>query len=190
MQNIYRICAVFLVALVLPGCNSEAPVSTELDGDSQISLQKKGDDNDNCGCGKIKARLSSMGAIDPPLLTATGEMRGNLKGTVNYVANLADVVPMASGSGNDPVNATASFLGTWTLTSKKGVLTFRDVGVFEQVPNGLGSSFSTVIDGTGHYTGAYGYLFLSFVSDETGLNFQEDLRGELFCEKHNDSLED
>ncbi|RIK71197.1 hypothetical protein DCC62_22105 [candidate division KSB1 bacterium] len=178
----------FIAVFLLVACAKEDPISAELSGDESAVLAKKGQDKDDCGCRKIEARLSSTGQIDPPLLTATGEMRGDLKGTVNYVANLADVVPMSSGFGNDPVKPTASFLGAWTLTSKKGVLTFRDVGVFEQVPNGLGTSFSTVIDGTGRFAGVSGYLFLSFVSDETGLNFEEELKGKIFCKKHGDEV--
>ncbi len=48
--------------------------------------------------------------------------------------------------------------------------------------------FSNVIDGTGCYSGASGFLFVSFVADETGLVFEEEHRGEIFCQDHNDDL--
>lgn len=185
MQYLSRLNAVFFIAMMLLGCSTEAPVSADLAGNG-TTLAKKGHDDDDCGCGKIKAKLLATGQINPPLLIATGEMRGDLKGTVNYVAYLADIVPLISSAGNDPVNPTASLLGTWTLTTKNGVLTFRDVGTFEQVPNGIGTSFSTVIGGTGCYSGASGFLFVSFVADETGLIFNEEHRGRIFCQKHND----
>lgn len=141
-------------------------------------------DNRSCGCKRVLSRLSSSAQIIPPLLVAGGPMRGTLRGNVKYEAYLADIVPVSSGFGNDPINATASFTGTWTLTNRKGTLTFRDVGTFEQVPNGLGTSFSRVVDGTGQYDGASGYLFLSFISNDTGDAFEEILRGEIYCSKH------
>ena len=124
MQYLSRLCGVFFIALLLLGCNTEAPVSADLAGNGTTLAKKVHDDDDDCGCGKIKAKLLATAQINPPLLTATGEMRGDLKGTVNYVANLADIVPMTSISGNDPVNPSASLLGTWTLTTKEGSLTF------------------------------------------------------------------
>jgi len=157
---------------------------SDLVGDRLALANRKKHGTHRCGCQKVLARLSSTAQINPPLLTATGPMVGTLRGTVNYEAYLADIVEISSGFGNDPVNSTASFTGTWTLTNKKGTLTFRDVGVFEQIPNSLGTSFSRVINGTGIYTGASGFLFLNFISDDTGLSFEEILRGEIYCGKH------
>jgi len=184
MQSLFRLFIVFFITLFIAGCVEETPLSSELTAD-EIALAKTSDHKDRgCRCGKIKARLSATGEINPPLLTATGEMRGNLRGTVNYVGYLEDFSPITSNFGNDPINPSASFSGTWTLTTDDGDLTFRDIGTFEQVPNGIGTSFSQVIDGTGCYSGASGYLFINIITDETGLNFEEHHRGEIFCQRH------
>lgn len=138
----------------------------------------------SCGCRKILARLSSSGQINPPLLTTTGKMYGTLKGNTSYKAYLADLVQISSDFGNDPIYPSASFIGTLTLTNRKGSITFRDIGVFEQIPNGLGTSFARVIEGTDFYRGASGFLFLNLISDDTGLNFEGMVRGEIYCSEH------
>lgn len=182
MVRKYCILGLFGIFLIFSGCTEDAPMSSDLNA-GETSLAKQSSEN-SCLCRKIKAKISSSGQINPPLLTATGRMRGNLKGAVDYVAYLEDIIPITSNFGNDPVNPSASFTGTWTLTNRKGVLTFRDVGAFEQVPNGLGSSYSVVIDGTGRYSGVSGYLFLNIISDDTGLSFEEDIQGKIFCQQH------
>lgn len=140
-------------------------------------------DRRGCGCVNVLSRLSSTGEINPPLLTTSGQMRGSLRGTTRYEAYLADVVELSS-EYNPPRNPSASFTGTLTLTNKKGSLTFRDVGALEQGPNGLGTSFSRVIEGTDSYSGASGFLFLNLIADDTGLNFDGIVRGEIYCAAH------
>lgn len=166
------------------GCQEEGPITLNHSEVSSSLVAHDDGDDDDCECGKIKSTLSSTAVITPPVMNATGEMEGDLEGTVNYIAYLDDMVPISSNNGNDPVNPMASFSGTWTLTTEDGEITFRDIGVFEQIPNGRGVSYSVVIGGTGCYSGATGYLNLSFITDETGLNFEEKLRGEITCEEH------
>jgi len=138
-----------------------------------------------CGCVKVLSRLSSSGEVNPPLLTTNGQMRGTLRGETYFEANLGNVVGIGSELDNDP----ASFFGTLRLTNRRGTLTFRDVGALEQVPNGLGTSFSRVVEGTGSYSGASGFLFLNLIADDTGLNFDGIVRGETYCGEHSVKLD-
>jgi hypothetical protein len=55
------------------------------------------------------------------------------------------------------------------------------VGVFELVPNGLGTEFDRVLGGpsTGKFSGATGHLSFNFRSDATGSAFTSTYTGQI-----------
>ncbi|RMG65731.1 MAG: hypothetical protein D6715_08080 [Calditrichaeota bacterium] len=160
-----------------------------------------GDDQD-CQCGIIKSEVfatvysnvqsktagSNASAGNSPLFVWTGTVSGGLNGDFFYSGFLGDRVAMASANGNDPINKALSYSGTWTLDSKHGKLTLRDLGILEVEGGGHGVSYSHVIDGTGCYEGASGILSLVIKRSSNGRTLSARIDGRLHCPNLTKSL--
>jgi hypothetical protein len=86
----------------------------------------------------------------------------NCKGSVEVVLN--------SGTEAGPFYYTADL----EITTKKGTLTTRSVGVFEGMPFGLGTQFDRVIGGTGP--------FFKFEAHKTGGTFVSGVSGKIWLD--------
>lgn len=85
-----------------------------------------------------------------------------------------------TGDTSPPVEMqTSSYTGDLQITTAKGVLTTRSVGVFAGVPFGRGAQFDQVIAGTGLYDGAEGFLYFNFEADDTAAAFTSTVTGEV-----------
>ena len=73
----------------------------------------------------------------------------------------------------------SSYTGDLQITTPKGTLTTRSVGVFEGGPFGRGTQFDRVIAGTGLYSGASGFLYFNFEANDTGAAFTSSVVGEV-----------
>ena len=128
-------------------------------------------------CHKINAIL--VGGFVGALQTA-GEMRGGglLKGTTAFTGD--DLEPSAGLTPVVPAS-TASYTGVLVITTKRGTLSLRDVGIFDtDIAGGEGefSSRARVIGGTGRFTGASGLLF--FHGDTADdFTFEAEVSGEI-----------
>jgi len=112
--------------------------------------------------------------------TTTGEIKsGFLKGTTEFTGDPSALIQI-SGTSSPPVEPqTFSYTGDLEITTAKGTLTTRSVGVFEGVPFGRGSQFDRVIASAGLYEGAEGFLYFNFVADDTGGAFTSTVSGEV-----------
>jgi hypothetical protein len=70
-------------------------------------------------------------------------------------------------------------MGILEITTRKGTLTTRGIGVFETAPSGIGVQFDRVLGGTGLFAGATGVLYYTFTADETGAAFTSVVSGEI-----------
>jgi hypothetical protein len=106
---------------------------------------------------------------------AVGEFKsGLLKGPSEFIGEEASVAPIPG-----PSRPTASYTGILTITTNKGTLTTRGVGVFETDPFGIGVQFDRVIGGTGLFAGATGFLYYTFTGDASGVAFTSVVSGEI-----------
>ena len=112
--------------------------------------------------------------------TTQGTISGSLEGSTFFTGDAHSLAPVTSSS-SPPLNPTDAYTGDLAITTKKGVLETRSVGVFELVPNGLGTEFDRVLSGhsTGKFSGATGHLFFKFRSDATGSAFTSTYTGEI-----------
>src|SRR5262245_47057955 len=98
-----------------------------------------------------------------------GLLNGTTRTTVEAIA------PAAGGLLGE-VPTTLSFTGLIMFETHKGILTVRDTGIFDTAGQGLFSSRALVVDGTGEFVGATGFLF----THGTGLSeLQTEVSGEL-----------
>jgi hypothetical protein len=112
--------------------------------------------------------------------TTAGEITsGLLKGTTKFTGDPASLTQITSAVSPPVEPLTSSYTGDLEITTRKGTLTTRSVGVFEGVPFGLGVQFDRVIRGTGVFEGANGFLFFHFEADHTGGAFTSSVRGEV-----------
>jgi hypothetical protein len=117
--------------------------------------------------------------LDPENFTTAGEVKsGVLKGTTHFAGDPEAVTPIES-EDSPPLNPTVSYTGDLVFTTNKGSLTTRSVGVFELGPFGRGAQFDRVIAGTGGFAGASGFLYFTFLTDETGSAFSSTITGEV-----------
>jgi hypothetical protein len=128
------------------------------------------------GCKTIKATMTTV--ADLAAFTTVGQIRGNLKGTTQFTGDPASLAQMVSQS-SPPLNTTFSYTGDLVITTKDGTLTTRSVGVFESVPLGIGTQFDRVMDGTGAFRGATGFLFFHFQANADLTQFTSTIAGEL-----------
>ena len=101
-------------------------------------------------CEEIEA--SQTVTADLSTFTTTGTIRGDLKGTTQFTGDATSLTPI-TGTVSPPLNPTFSYTGNLVITTQKGTLTTRSVGMFEIVPFGTGTQFDRVIAGTGKFQG-------------------------------------
>jgi hypothetical protein len=130
----------------------------------------------NVGCKMINATMTTI--ADLATFTTVGQIRGNLKGMTQFTGDPASLAQIASQS-SPPLNTTFSYTGDLVITTKDGTLTTRSVGVFESVPFGIGTQFDRVMDGTGAFRGATGFLFFHFQANADLTRFTSTIAGEL-----------
>ena len=112
--------------------------------------------------------------------TTQGTISGSLKGSTFFTGDASSLAPVTASS-SPPLNPTDAYTGDLAITTKKGVLKTRSVGVFELVPNGFGTEFDRVLGGhsTGKFSGATGHLYFNFQSDATGSVFTSTYTGQI-----------
>jgi hypothetical protein len=129
-------------------------------------------------CHNINAAMTSV--ADFTNFTTAGEIKsGFLKGTTKFTGDPAAVTQITSAVKPPVTPETFSYTGDLEITTKKGILTTRSVGVFEAAPFGRGAQFDRVIAGTGVFAGATGFLHFDFVADETGGAFSSSVTGQV-----------
>ena len=132
----------------------------------------------NGQCHKINTTITSV--ADLSTFTTQGEIKsGFLKGTTVFIGDAESLTLITSENSPPVVPSTFSYTGNLEITTKKGTLTTRGVGLFEAGPLGLGTQFDRVIDGTGLFEGADGYLFFNFETDDSGSVFTGSVIGEV-----------
>jgi hypothetical protein len=112
----------------------------------------------NDRCREIDAKL--VGQFVGPLNTA-GTIHGGglLNGTTAFTG---DALAPSAGLATTLVPATTvSYTGVLVITTHRGTLTLRDIGIFDTdlAKDGEFSSRSRVVAGTGRFAGASGILF-------------------------------
>jgi hypothetical protein len=127
-------------------------------------------------CETSKATMTTI--ADFATFTTVGQIRGNLKGTTQFTGDPASLAEIVSQS-SPPLNTIFSYTGDLVITTKDGTLTTRSVGVFESVPSGIGTQFDRVMDGTGAFRGATGFLFFNFQANADLTHFTSTIGGEL-----------
>jgi hypothetical protein len=120
------------------------------------------------------------GQFTGPLDTAgTLKGAGVLNGSTSFSG---DALAPSAGLPDDLVPAdTASYTGVLTLTSRHGVVTLRDVGIFDTdiaAGDGEFTSRARVIDGTGRFADSTGILFFWGDTHED-LTFTATVNGEV-----------
>ena len=130
-------------------------------------------------CHQINTTLRSVADLEN--FTTEGEIQsGFLKGTTKFVGDGDSLLPPITSTPSPPIEPlTFSYTGDLTITTTKGTLTTRSVGVFEGVPFGFGTQFDRVLGGTGLFEGAVGNLFYNFTADETAAAFTSQVSGEI-----------
>jgi hypothetical protein len=129
-------------------------------------------------CHKINTTMTSV--ADFSNFTTAGEIKsGFLKGTTKFTGDPDALTPITSATKPPVKPETFSYIGDLEITTNKGILTTRGVGVFEAVPFGRGTQFDRVIAGTGVFAGANGFLQFNFVADDTGGAFSSSVSGEV-----------
>jgi hypothetical protein len=104
-------------------------------------------------CEEIEA--SQTVTADLSTFTTTGTIRGDLKGTTQFTGDATSLMPV-TGTILPPLNPRPSRIPGLVITTQKGTLTTRSMGMFEIVPFGTGTQFDRVIAGTGKFQGATG----------------------------------
>ena len=129
-------------------------------------------------CHQINTTLRSVANLAE--FTTEGEIQsGILKGTTKFVGDGTSLTQITGESSRPIEPSTFSYTGDLKITTPKGTLTSRSVGLFESVPFGFGTQFDRVIDGTGLFEGTKGFLFYNFATDETGAAFTSQVSGEI-----------
>lgn len=147
------------------------------------------DDDDDGGvkCKNVKGSLTSV--ADLANFTTEGTIRGSFRGATSFVGDGASLAPIMSAQ-SPPLAPTFSYTGDLTIHTKKGSITTRGVGVFELIPFGLGTQFDTVIDGTGDFAGATGFLQFSFRANAAADGFVSSYTGQICRVKNGDDDDD
>jgi hypothetical protein len=195
MTRYYRIGLLITTVFLLLNCTEDSTSSVATHS-SEASLNKSVEEEGNTHCGAINSHLTLISRakeessvfrkndLSELLRVSKGELQGNLQGTVEYVTSLHDNVAITSRVGNPPANQTVSYTGTLTITTRDGKLVFRDVGVLEQIPNGLGSSIAILVEAEGSYSGARGYLQFTYITSENQNSLEGNITGYITCSLH------
>ena len=144
------------------------------------------DDKDAVECEEIKATIISI--ADLATFTTQGTIEGDVDGTTMFTGDGLSLTQIVSTTHPPVEPLTFSYTGTLVITTDDGTLTTRGVGVFESGPNGVGTQFDRVIEGTGAFQDATGELYFNFMTDDTGVNLTSDVSGEI-CTRGNDDEE-
>jgi hypothetical protein len=129
-------------------------------------------------CHKIHATQTAVADFEK-FTTAGVITSGLLKGTTKFTGDPASLTQITSNVFSPVEQPTSSYTGENEITTRKGTLTTRSVGVFEGVPFGVGVQFDRIIKGTGVFEGAEGVLFFRFEADQTGMAFTSSFSGEV-----------
>jgi len=129
---------------------------------------------DNC----YKIITTQSASLLPPFNTEGEVKSGILKGSTNFTGDESSITPI-SDLTTPPFSSggVVSYTGELLFTTRKGTLTTQGVGVFELGPFGRGNQFDRVIEGTGEFDGATGFLYFDFEADESGNNFASTVTG-------------
>jgi hypothetical protein len=133
--------------------------------------------------GNISVSFTSQDCSSPYGMCTTGEVRGDhfLRGTTKYT------VEQIGGVAGDPYGqATVSYRGVLTLTTKHGTLTITDLGIWDEVA-GVISSQSPTLSGTGDFEGVHGLFFTNGTATQPG--FSSAISGNI-CVPHERDLDD
>jgi hypothetical protein len=111
--------------------------------------------------GIIEGRLTSQ-TTTAGTLKGAGPLNGSTALTIEALAPSAGLPGVSS--------TTVSYTGTFEITTNRGTLTLRDVGIFDSdlSTNGEFTSRGRVIDGTGRWERATGVLFFFGDTDPEG----------------------
>jgi hypothetical protein len=150
-------------------------------GGSHVVLPSYG--NADIACEKIEARQTVL--VDLSTFTTTGTIRGDLRGTTQFTGDVTSLVPIA-GTVLRPLNPTNAYTGTLVITTRKGTLMSRSVGIFELIPFGTGTQFDRVIAGTEEFHGVTGLLYFTFTANGDLSGFSSIVTGALCREKSKD----
>lgn len=134
----------------------------------------------NVECEEIEATQTVI--ADLSTFTTTGTIHGDLKGTTQFTGDATSLTPI-TGVVSPPLNPTFSYTGNLVITTKKGTLTTRSVGIFEVVPFGTGTQFDRVVAGTGKFQGATGLLYFTFTANSDVSGFTSSVTGKLCLEE-------
>ena len=133
------------------------------------------------GCHKINTTLSSV--VDFTTFSTEGKIKsGILKGRTKLIGDAMSLMPINSAISPPIEPQTFSYTGDLQITTRKGTLTTRSIGVFESTPQGLGTQFDRVVSGTGVFAGATGFLFANYKAGDAGDTFTSTLTGEVCLE--------
>ena len=130
-------------------------------------------------CHKVKAKIESFWFVDgceSPLGSCTaGEITkgGLLNGPTVWTA---EGMAYAAGISYIEPDANLSYSGILKVQTKKGTLTFSDLGTMDAAL-GVYSETDRLIEGTGRYEGAKGVVFI--FGEITATGFTGDIRGEI-----------
>ncbi len=129
-------------------------------------------------CEAVMGTITST--ADFAAFTTRGTASGDIEGTTFFQGDPSSLAPVTALT-SPPLNPTDHYTGDFTITTKKGVLKTRSVGVFELVGNGLGTQFDRVLpdQSTGKFAGATGVLYFNFLSDSSGTAFTSSYSGQI-----------
>jgi hypothetical protein len=130
---------------------------------------------------KIQSTFFAEGCNSPVGLCTTGEITegGLLNGSTSFVA--LGMSPAAGMPGVEP-DTTLSYSGLLKITTRLGMLTILDVGVFDTA-RGVFSELDRITEGTERLFGASGTLFIYGTAFADGTGFGGSIRGEV-CLAH------
>ncbi len=126
---------------------------------------------------KIESYYSADGCDSPVELCTKGQITqgGILNGSTEFTA--LSVSQSAGMYGVEPVT-TLSYSGELRITTKHGMLTVWDVGVFDTA-RGVFSELDRITGGTERFAGASGTLYIYGPSTADGSGFIGSIKGEI-----------
>jgi hypothetical protein len=132
----------------------------------------------NSECEAVNGTLTSTANLNN--LTTQGTISGDLEGATFFQGDGTSLT-LVTATNSPPLRPTVHYTGDLSLTTHKGVLKTRSVGVFEPGGNGLGTQFDRVLgdQSTGQFAGATGHLYFNFQTDSTGTIFTNTYAGEI-----------
>ena len=121
--------------------------------------------DDDGACESVKGRITSnvvpCDVDDAFLLCTAGEFDGDIEGNFEFVADLREAIPSPR---EDDLPFLLFTTGDIELTTEDGTLTLIDSSAFAPSSFGTGfpvdyfASVQTVVDGTGEFAGATGFI--------------------------------